>query len=242
MKALRWYTYGICQIVRILYAFLSGILLFLLCFSFRSSSSAPPSDEKANAQGTETKKTAALTFDCSLSDQYTGEILGILSSYHVKATFFVTGAWAENHPESLTAIYEAGHEIGTHSSSHKRFSKLTLEEKVQELLQSRENISSIIHTPVIWFRPPFGDADRETYSAARASGLTCVLWDLDSQDWKNTPPKKIAVRLASLCEDGDILLFQNEALNTSTALSYLIPALEEKGFRFATISELYAKH
>ncbi|MFR8001488.1 MAG: polysaccharide deacetylase family protein [Hydrogeniiclostridium sp.] len=242
MKTLLFFTLDARQTAaRIVYVFLTATLFILICFSLRTAAPIPLTGKSA-VNGEKAEKTAALTFDCSLSDEYTDKILGVLSQHTVKATFFVTGDWAENHPESLTAIYEAGHEIGTHSASHKHFSSLTLEEKAQELLQSRKSISSIISVPILWFRPPYGDSDRETYSAARASGLSCVLWDLDSQDWKNTPPKQISSQLASQCRDGDILLFQNEALNTSTALSYLIPALEEKGFRFATISELYAKH
>lgn len=227
---------------RILYALFAAILILFPTISASMKTKNISSASQKPTEETLTGGTVSLTFDCSWNDERTEEILKTLSSYQVKATFFVTGEWAEKYPESLLAIYEAGHEIGSHSTSHKRFSHLTFDEKAQELLQSQNSISSIIQAPVLWFRPPYGDTDRETFAAARASGLSCVLWDLDSLDWMNLSPKEISNRLSSACKDGSILLFQNGALNTSSALSYLIPILQAKGFAFTTISELYAKH
>ena len=49
---------------------------------------------------------------------YTEQILDILDTYGVKATFFVTGAQAEEHPEWYREIVERGHTLGMHTYSH----------------------------------------------------------------------------------------------------------------------------
>ena len=48
----------------------------------------------------------------------TEEILEVLSSYNATATFFLVGFWVDKYPEMVTAIDEAGMEIGTHSNTH----------------------------------------------------------------------------------------------------------------------------
>lgn len=59
-----------------------------------------------------------LTFDDGPS-KYTEEILDILDTYDVKATFFVLGKENEYSIEMLKEIAERGHTVGMHSYSHK---------------------------------------------------------------------------------------------------------------------------
>ena len=59
-----------------------------------------------------------LTFDDGPS-KYTEEILDILDTYNVKATFFVLGKESEYSIEMLQEIAKRGHTIGMHSYSHK---------------------------------------------------------------------------------------------------------------------------
>lgn len=59
-----------------------------------------------------------LTFDDGPS-KYTEDILDILDTYDVKATFFVLGKENEHSLEMLKEIAERGHTIGMHSYSHK---------------------------------------------------------------------------------------------------------------------------
>lgn len=66
----------------------------------------------------ETTRKVYLTFDDGPSI-YTGEILDILSTYGVKATFFVVGAVDEEYAPLYQRIVEEGHSIGMHSYSHK---------------------------------------------------------------------------------------------------------------------------
>lgn len=59
-----------------------------------------------------------LTFDDGPSI-YTQDILDILDSYNVKATFFVVGKETDSAKESMRRIVEDGHTLGMHSYSHK---------------------------------------------------------------------------------------------------------------------------
>lgn len=59
-----------------------------------------------------------LTFDDGPSI-YTQDILDILDSYNVKATFFVVGKETDSAKEAMRRIVEDGHTLGMHSYSHK---------------------------------------------------------------------------------------------------------------------------
>src|SRR6202142_929282 len=59
-----------------------------------------------------------LTFDEGPLPRNSNQILDILASQCVKATFFEIGRMAEAYPEGVRKLAAAGHSIGTHSQNH----------------------------------------------------------------------------------------------------------------------------
>ena len=80
------------------------------------------------------EKKVALSFDAAWGNDDTQRILDILKEHDVHVTFFMTGGWVETYPDDVKAIYEAGHDLGSHSQNHKNMSQLSDEEKTQELM------------------------------------------------------------------------------------------------------------
>ncbi len=73
-----------------------------------------------------------LTFDDGPLPKYSNQILAILASQCVKATFFTIGAQARANPEGVRKLIAAGHTVGTHSQNHPlTMNKMPLE-KVQK--------------------------------------------------------------------------------------------------------------
>jgi peptidoglycan-N-acetylglucosamine deacetylase len=71
-------------------------------------------------------KEVVLTFDDGPSPRYSNQILDTLAAQCVKATFFLVGEMAHNHPETARRMFAEGHTIGTHSEDHPlRFGKLS---------------------------------------------------------------------------------------------------------------------
>jgi peptidoglycan/xylan/chitin deacetylase (PgdA/CDA1 family) len=56
-------------------------------------------------------------------------LLSLLADYGLPATFFVPGLTAERYPATVSAILEAGHEVGHHSYSHRSAVTLTPDEE-----------------------------------------------------------------------------------------------------------------
>lgn len=77
------------------------------------------SPEPTNSESTDTElKVVALTFDDGPNPHATPQILDILKSENVKATFFLIGKWVEKYPELARRIVSEGHAIGGHTYSH----------------------------------------------------------------------------------------------------------------------------
>src|SRR5579863_10693796 len=59
-----------------------------------------------------------LTFDDGPLPRNSNQVLDILASQCIKATFFTIGRMAEAYPEGVRKLRDAGHSIGTHSLTH----------------------------------------------------------------------------------------------------------------------------
>ncbi len=70
------------------------------------------------SRGVSNKKAVALTFDDGPDPLVTPQVLQLLLKHQVKATFFVTGKKAADHPELIKEILLHGHSIGNHSYIH----------------------------------------------------------------------------------------------------------------------------
>lgn len=62
--------------------------------------------------------TVALTFDDRPDPHWTPRILEILRRYNARATFFVIGSQAAQHPDLLRRMYAEGHEVANHTYTH----------------------------------------------------------------------------------------------------------------------------
>ncbi|MGQ9680428.1 MAG: polysaccharide deacetylase family protein [Candidatus Bathyarchaeia archaeon] len=67
-------------------------------------------------------------------------ILDVLDDHGVKATFFVVGMNAVNHPEIMQMIRGRGHELAVHGLKHEDVSNLSKEEERGRILEARRAI------------------------------------------------------------------------------------------------------
>src|SRR3954468_828195 len=59
-----------------------------------------------------------LTFDDGPLPPHSNQVLDILASQCVKATFFIIGRMARSFPEGVRKVRDAGHSIGSHTQNH----------------------------------------------------------------------------------------------------------------------------
>ncbi|MHA1310921.1 MAG: polysaccharide deacetylase family protein [Candidatus Helarchaeota archaeon] len=86
------------------------------------------------------------------------KILKIFDETKIHATFFITGEIAEKFPDLVRNLNKK-HEIGMHGIyKHERLRKVD-DRIINEIIEIKNNIESIIQTPIYGFRAPFLDID-----------------------------------------------------------------------------------
>ena len=82
----------------------------------------------------------------------TGPLLALLAAHGVRSTFFSTGEVAERYPDAIRAILSAGHELGCHGHTHRRFDAMSPADARGEIVASSAVLRR--HAPVDAFRAP----------------------------------------------------------------------------------------
>ncbi|WP_129600044.1 polysaccharide deacetylase family sporulation protein PdaB [Anaerophilus nitritogenes] len=184
------------------------------------------------------EKKLSISFDAAWGDQYTEGILDILDQYNVKATFFLVGFWVDKYPDQVKRIYERGHNIGNHSSTHPHMSKLSSQQIEKELNETGEKIEKITGQKPNLFRPPFGDYNNILIKTAKENGYDTIQWDVDSLDWKELGDQPVVDRVTRNVKKGSIVLFHNNAKYILKYLPAVIEKLQKEGYEIVPISEL----
>lgn len=181
----------------------------------------------------------SLTINCAWGAQDIPDFLEVLKKYNVRATFFVVGTWAEKNPEMVKKIYDAGHEIGNHSYSHRLPSQSTVEQLEQEIQRCNEIVKEITGEKPTLYRAPSGDYTEDVIRLANRLGMASIKWTADSVDWKKDVSKQELInRILNKSQSGGILLFHNDTQHTLSALPEILEQLLTRGFRFVPVSEL----
>ena len=183
-------------------------------------------------------KSIALSFDAAWGNEDTQQLIDILNTYNVKATFFLVGDWVDRYPESVKQLYDAGLEIGNHSDDHAHFTKLSSDSIVSNVSACNDKIKAITGQSPTLFRCPYGEYDDHVVSAINQMGMQVIQWDVDSLDWKDLSAEEIYERVTSKAASGSICLFHNAALHTPEALPSIIEYLLSEGYSIVPISQL----
>ena len=186
-------------------------------------------------------KQIAITFDAAWGSDKTGDIIEILNENDVKATFFLVGMWVDKNEDLTKKISENGFEIGTHSNTHKDFTKLSGAQIELELSESKRKIESITGKDVKLFRAPYGAYNNTLIEKCEALNLKTIQWDVDSLDWKGISSGEIANNILKKVKSGSIILCHNNADHIVDDLKSVLPLLKARGFEFVTVSELLLK-
>lgn len=218
-------------------------VFFLLLFSLIAfSNPAAAANSQFITKGNTASKVVALTFDDGSDGTNINKILQILSDNEVKATFFLTGSGANDHPQSIRNIAAKGHQLGNHSYSHPDFTKITSSQIKSELDRTESVIKTLTgkSTKPI-FRAPFGAVNSAALRAIGDAGYThTIQWDIDTVDWRGVSSNQIVTKVMNNVKPGSIILMHTGAGASGTpgALPSMISKLKAQGYKFVTVSEM----
>ena len=195
------------------------------------------------------KNVVALTFDDGPSPIYTPEVLNILNKYSIRATFFLVGEAAKEHPDLVKSIAENGHEIGNHAWNHLNLTRVKSRcSRLMQLWRCKQATSPYSSRV---FRPPFGAHNKKLLNDSAILRYKLILWNVSAQDWIPQSSEDIAKKIIDRCAPGNIFLLhdaiysshlpEEETLKDRTPVIVgLDKALEVlcKQYQFLTVTEL----
>lgn len=192
-------------------------------------------DNNRNLKEFSNKKLIAFTFDDGPSYIGTNKLLDNLDKYNARVTFFVLGSRVENYKDTLTKAYKMGNTIGNHTYSHSNLLKLDNYSVMDEIKKTNETIKNITGSETIYLRPPYGNINSDIKNI---SNMYTILWDLDTEDWKNKDKDRIADYIVSNAHDGAIVLLHDLYETSVDGALLAMERLEKEGYAFVTIDEM----
>lgn len=200
--------------------------------------------------GVTTRRAVALTFDAGADPGHTAGILAVLRDASIRASFGVTGRWAQENPALLQAIAADGHQLINHSFSHDSFTgfstdeePMTFEERSLELSRTETTVFRLTNRSTRpWFRPPYGDLDASVEEDVAALGYPYIaMWSIDTFGWRRASAEEIVERTLTLVAPGAVIIMHvGIESQDAAALPLIIEALRAEGYTFETMDEVIA--
>ena len=136
-----------------------------------------------------------LTFDDGPLPRYSNQILEILASQCVKATFFLVGRQAQANPEGVRKVRDAGHTVATHTQNHPTDMHLLPVERARQEID--DGIASVIGGagrrqragPVLPHSRPRARRRDRAYAASK--GVQVWSADFPADDWRHVSPSRV---------------------------------------------------
>lgn len=192
-----------------------------------------------NVQTEENK--IAFTMNCAWNADDIDSILETLENNDVHITFFMVGEWVDKYPEAVKKIYEAGHEIGSHSNTHPHVNNLSAEKNLEEINLSVNKIEKITGSKTTLYRAPYGEYNDTVIKTAQENGYYTIQWNLDTLDYEELTGEEMWNRIKNKLDKGSIILSHNGTKHTADSLDMLIKNIKNSGFKVTTISDLIYK-
>ncbi len=194
--------------------------------------------------GSRKERTISLTFDDGPDPETTEALLGILSKYNVKATFFVIGRLVENYPDLIKKIIEQGHEIGNHSQTH---DSILMMRRSSTLLKEIETCQESLRTFGVRpcaFRPPVGITNPRLLKVLLKLGMFCVGFSCRPVDFGNRKIRKMKEKVLKSIKPGDIVMLHDRKPGKATVKQWLsevegiVAGMTQKNLRIISLSDL----
>lgn len=197
------------------------------------------------------RREVAFTFDDGPDPKYTPLLLDLLSLHNVKATFFVLGSKAEEHPDLIRRIHEAGHQIGVHNYTHLSNWLMTpWGVRKHQINRSADIVEVITGTRPTYYRPPWGVINLGDFFMRK--DFKIIFWSIMARDWNSHIGKtQLKRNLLQSITDGSVILLHDSGETIGAdrdapkfmmqALDDVLHNLKERGFQCIRIDEMIEK-
>lgn len=202
-------------------------------------------EEKSKEEKSDNSKVAYLTFDDGPSSNITPQILDILKSHNVKATFFVIGYMVEKNPDMLKRAKNEGHAIANHTYSHDyNYVYADPQNFLNDIVKCENILKNYIpgysNKNIRFPGGSFGANRKPFRDLIQNSGYTPIDWNCLNGDAEalNIPPGKLLQRVKDTYKNQkNLVILMHDAPSKETtvqALPQIIQFLQSQGYSFKT--------
>ena len=179
-----------------------------------------------------------LTFDDGPWAPTTPKVLSALARECVRATFFLIGKPASEHPELVRRIAAEGHTIGHHTWLHRSLKRIRPSETKGEIEHGISAVETALHgvattTPSTpFFRFPGFESTPATLDFLQSRKIAVFGADLWASDWiRMTPKQELALLIKRLkVSNRGIILLHDPKAQTAAMLPAFLRYLRDNGY------------
>jgi len=206
---------------------------------------------KVVPRGLTTRPLVTLSMDCGADRGFAPQIIATLAAHKIRASFGMTGHWADENPDLARRIAADGHHFINHTRTHRSFTgfstntePLSPAQRLAELEWTEAKLKQLIgHGAKPWFRTPYTDGDNDpgVLRDVAADGFSYdVAFTVDTLGWKGASADEIVARVQANNGNGYIyLLHVGSQSQDGPALERVIATLQQAGLGFTTIPDLF---
>lgn len=151
-----------------------------------------------------------LSFDDGPDPEVTPQVLALLAERGIRATFFLIGARAAEHPELVRQILQRGHAVQNHTHLHSSwFCTYSPRHLERELRSAQRALIDAGAPSPDQFRAPAGVRSPWLQPVLHRLGLRLVTWTHRGFDTSQPDPERVYERLTHRLLPGSILLLHD---------------------------------
>lgn len=174
-----------------------------------------------------------LTFDDGPIPEITPEVLNILRTRDVKATFFCVGDNVSKHADIYKQVLEEGHKSGNHTYNHLNGWKTPVDTYLENVTQCDKIVPE-----AKFFRPAYGKMKRAAINPIK-NKYEIIMWDVLAGDFDQNLDKNDCLdNTINATQNGSIIIF-HDSLKAQNNLFYALPRYIDHflnlGYQFRTL-------
>lgn len=187
------------------------------------------------------QKVVYLTFDEGYENGYTPKILDTLRDNNVKAAFFITGPYLNEHQDLVRRMIEEGHTVGNHTIHHPSLPEKSDAQIEEEVLGLERAFNEKFGLKMRFLRPPKGEYSERSLNITSKLGYCNLFWSFAYDDWhrdKIRGPEYAYNMVMKNLHNGEIMLLHAVSKDNADALDMIIKGVRNSGYEFGNVEDL----
>lgn len=183
------------------------------------------------------EKLVYLTMDEGYENGCTPEILDTLKEKNVKAVFFITKQFYDEHPELIQQMIDEGHIVGNHTCAHPAggMPQLGAEAEYEDIKWLNDAVYDTFGYQMRLFRFPEGVASVQSVALLNMMGYKSVFWSFAYRDYDTDNQMDTSEALSATLDQvhpGAVYLLHAVSTTNTAILGDWIDGCRAKGYEF----------